>query len=641
MSLFPTSRPSTVHVSGHVEDQIDVNEEIGALIDEAHLLDLNGIKAADKALHKCTAVWPVLPLLSIGCYVFLPYPGWVRRAKYRVSDIQRALNSTTLDYDEYHCLERPFPSPSPRWMEQPLAETMHRVVQHPGHTRLEMASFLAAKDFNLANVLDYAILRIRRCTVFFSGRTEDKVHDLTLREWTILGMTCKEQGAKWWMLLDRQLWRTTSEIYCQVDKRLRSQGFEEPQIHLDPTKRDFEKSVRGTKPATKAELERSGLRCPVCWEDLSTSDHQHTPMKLPNCQHVYGRSCLQNLIEKTATQTCPVCRVLTFKTIFELEWSDLNSSERYEVFGVAGPWTTVAAQKTPLLYHKAQKSWTHAAWRGALDFWPILQRSPSSATWDRNYTRLWNELCQVVETIPFMADAETLQARISFARKSAAQWRAEDEQRKIQKQGDEQISQDIWYHAVPTKPCPPSTSLAGREKRHRDARCSRYWAELRASRLRQLKHFPNQGYERYETGTVTMWEIESDEEALDELFHGARTQAWTVTANLVCFFYARTRGDWAKAVRRCEDLEYAMAANCWLDGGESKDRVEVYDRGQHKFVPLSSVYRFLWYVKGDLRVSAGAPRGFENKPWREFWEDVSLGTCLGSEKRNLSWKWQH
>lgn len=207
-------------VPGYKPDLLDAEETLAEIYGEALNPIPHHITDPEKPLHKCTTVWPVLPLLSCGCFVFLPYPSWIEHSEFDILVLRALLGTTVLNYDEYQCFEDSLPPPAARWLGCSLAQTMHHVVQDHGHTRFEMASFLAIQNFNARNVLDYVILRIRRCTAFSNGRTEDEVYDLTLKDWTALGCACKEQGATWWTLLDRQLWQANDAIFCQISKRL-------------------------------------------------------------------------------------------------------------------------------------------------------------------------------------------------------------------------------------------------------------------------------------------------------------------------------------------------------------------------------------------------------------------------------------
>lgn len=312
-----------------------------------------------------------------------------------------------------------------------------------------------------------------------------------------------------------------------------------------------------------------------------------------------------------------------FKSIYELDWGDLDEVERYEVFGVAGWWSEDAAAVVARLYQDGQSNWTHFAWRGQTEFWSIMQKRPAGSTaWDHYYAALWEYLCHFTGRIPFMANGITMKLCKNMAQEYIEQWRLQTEHIDAQRHGDQKLLSGRWYQAKPSRAI---WCLASREEYSRGTRLHKHLRKLSMTRFRELKALPGDCTEKFRRGSDRMWELELYEAIGKEMLKGAKTEDHCKTGDIEDFFLGVADGRLVDAIRRCEEMEYALVAHYWASGGEEADEAKVRGEGAG-VVSLSSVFRFLEVVRTKLRARAETPfpstTKFSLNPHQDFWEDV-------------------
>ena len=77
----------------------------------------------------------------------------------------------------------------------------------------------------------------------------------------------------------------------------------------------FLKSLPAVRPE---DLDNDSRTCHICQEDFPPPDFSadttaDTPVKLPACNHIFGRACLGTWLTGHRNNSCPLCRAALFK----------------------------------------------------------------------------------------------------------------------------------------------------------------------------------------------------------------------------------------------------------------------------------------------------------------------------------------
>lgn len=73
-----------------------------------------------------------------------------------------------------------------------------------------------------------------------------------------------------------------------------------------PTRADF--FANGMTPAVVGDRFLDG-NCAFCWDEYN---EEHVPVKIQPCEHVYGRGCVDKMVE-AGEKKCPICQEAWFR----------------------------------------------------------------------------------------------------------------------------------------------------------------------------------------------------------------------------------------------------------------------------------------------------------------------------------------